>query len=85
MVGEEQDPGVVGYVPLMLAGARKGDFSEGCPCHPPRLDGSPMLISRDNLFLGGLCGREHEKDKDTAVGNFFLKVENPKAPQMWVK
>lgn len=44
--GAEQDPGVVGYAPLRLAGTSGGGFSEECPYQPPRLDCGPMRISR---------------------------------------
>lgn len=42
----EQDPGEVGYALLRLAETSRGDFSEGCPYQPRRLDGGPMSISR---------------------------------------
>lgn len=45
-VGSGAGPGGGGLSPLRLAGTSGGDFSEGCPCQPPRLDGGPIRTSR---------------------------------------
>lgn len=76
-VGSGAGPGGGGLSPLRLAGTSGGDFSEGCPCQPHAWMEVPFAPHGDNLFLGGLCGRGHGKDKDTTVGNFSLQVENP--------
>lgn len=66
-------------------GQTEGTFQKGVPASPHAWVEVLCTSHGDNLFLGGLCGRQHEKDKGMAVRKFFLQVENPKSPQMWVK
>lgn len=59
----------------------EGTFQRGVPTSLPAWMEVPCTSHGDTPFWVASAA----KDKDTAVGKFFFRVENPKAVQMWVK